>query len=326
MSLVVVEHLQKWFTRRTGLLALLRASDGHVRAVDDVSFAIGEGETVGLAGESGSGKTTVGMLLLRLQEPTAGRVLFAGEDIVGFKGGQLKAFRRRAQMIFQDPYQSVNGRFRVVDWVREPLVIHGIGRPQEQWDRVVQGLERAELRPPEEYLLRYPHELSGGQRQRVAIARAIVLEPRFIVADEPTSMLDVSVRAGVLTLLRNLQRALGLSMLFISHDFSTIRVMCDRTIIMYLGKIVEVGPTAALIARPYHFYTRALLAAIPRVQAGARPGRAAAPLEAPDQVAVPKGCRFAPRCSHRRDSCSQEEPPLLEVDPGRWVACPFYTE
>jgi peptide/nickel transport system ATP-binding protein len=245
MALLEVTDLRKWYPIESGALAsLLGRSAGRVlRAVDGISLSIEEREGFGLAGESGAGKSVTGELLVRLQQPTGGRIGWAGQDVTALSGPALQAFRRQAQMIFQDPYESLNPRFTVLGSVMEPLRIHGIDDAAERQARVRQALERAELRPAEKYLARYPHELSGGERQRVAIARAIVLEPRFVVADEPTSMLDVSVRAGVLNLLRRLQAELGLALLFISHDFSTIRYLCRRTAIIYLGKIVEQGGT-----------------------------------------------------------------------------------
>jgi len=242
--LLAVRGLKKHFTLRGGFFAqLLGRGAVQVRAVDGVDLALEEGEVLGIVGESGCGKSTMGMTVVRLHEPTAGEIRFRGEDVAHYRGRALRGFRRNAQIIFQDPYQSLNPRFTVFDAVREPLVIHRLANGTSLVDRVVQALDEAGLRPPEVFLGRYPHELSGGQRQRVAIARAMVLRPRFVVADEPVSMLDVSIRAGILKLLRRFSREASLSILYISHDISTVRYLCDRTAVMYLGRIVEVGPT-----------------------------------------------------------------------------------
>jgi peptide/nickel transport system ATP-binding protein len=319
---VEVRDLAKWFPADRGLLAWRPGTRRRsIHAVDGIDFDIAPGETLGLGGESGSGKTVTGELLCLLQRPTRGRIRFDGRDLTRASRPDVAAFRRRAQMIFQDPYGSLNARFTVRRAVAEPLTIHRLGDGREREERVRRTLELVGLRPAETYLAKYPHELSGGERQRVAIARAVVLEPHFLVADEPTSMLDVSISAGILNLLRDLRERLALSMLFVSHDFSTLRYVCDSTAIMYLGKIVEIGPTAELIRQPVHPYTRSLIAAVPRLGAGRRRARVTLPGDLPDPIDVPGGCRFHPRCPFREPRCVEVEPPMKEIAPRRFAAC-----
>ncbi|MBZ0331090.1 ABC transporter ATP-binding protein [Halomonas sp. ANAO-440] len=306
--LLEVEGLRKHFPVEQGFLDGLRGrhKDRKVHAVDDISFDLRQGEILGLAGESGSGKTTTGEMLVRLQDITAGEIRFDGVDITRFAGRELKAFRRSAQMIFQDPYQTLNPRFTIFDIVGEPLVIHRLAEGEALERKVVESLERAGLKPAEIYRDRFPHELSGGQRQRVAIARAIVLEPRLIVADEPVSMLDVSIRAGVLNLMHRFRNELGISFVYVSHDLPTIRYVADRVAIMYLGEIVEVGPTEQVIHERKHPYTQLLLDASPEPD----PTVVKPPLESageiPSAVDPPNGCHFHTRCPMAMSHCGWE--------------------
>jgi oligopeptide/dipeptide ABC transporter ATP-binding protein len=293
-----------------------------------VSFAIEPGETLGLVGESGCGKTTTGRLVLRAIDPTRGRIVFEGQDITALSAGQLMPFRRKVQIVFQDPYSSLNPRMTVGRMVGEPIRVHRIAEGPLVEARVRALLDMVGLSP--EYLHRYPHELSGGQRQRVGIARALAAGPRLVVADEAVSALDVSVRAQILNLLVDLRERLGLSYLFVSHDLGVIRFVSHRVAVMYLGRLVEVAPTAALFKQPLHPYTQALLAAIPAVGDGATsifddPTRLLEG-ELPNPIDLPRGCRFASRCPHRMARCEEAEPALLEAAPGHAVACYLYTE
>jgi peptide/nickel transport system ATP-binding protein len=291
-----------------------------VRAVDGVSFAIASGRTLGLVGESGSGKTTVGRTMLRLQEPTSGKVLFDGNDVFALDSGTLRALRRRMQIVFQDPYSSLNPRMTVDDTLREPLEIHGLsGTVPALLDEV--GLDAA-------FAKRYPHELSGGQRQRVGIARALSVEPQFIVCDEPVSALDVSVQAQVLNLLAELQAKRRLTYLFIAHDLAVVRHIADDVAVMYLGKIVERAPAAEIYAQPRHPYTRALLSAVPEPNPRATKRRIVLPGDIPSPAHPPPGCPFHPRCPHpkKNERCRTEPPPLQPITPGHDAACHFAAE
>jgi oligopeptide/dipeptide ABC transporter ATP-binding protein len=297
----------------------VEGSDDVVRAVDGVTFEIFRGETLGLVGESGCGKSTVGRCLLRLIEPTRGEVSFEGQDVTGMRGGDLRRLRREMQIIFQDPYASLNPRLRVRDIVGEPLVVHSIGDKAERRERVADLLKKVGLDP--DYMNRYPHEFSGGQRQRIGIARALALNPKLIVADEPVSALDVSVQAQVINLLEDLQAEFDLTYLFISHGLAVVEHISDRVAVMYLGRIVEVARAEELYANPLHPYTRALLSAIPVPDPTRKRERIVLKGDVPTPINPPSGCRFHTRCPEAIAECSQIDPDLREVSPGHTVAC-----
>jgi oligopeptide/dipeptide ABC transporter ATP-binding protein len=302
--------------------AMLRgAARPMVRAVDGVDLAIGRGEVVALVGESGSGKTTLARALVRLLPISSGRVLLDGDDVTDLRGAALRAYRRRVQIVFQDPYESLNPRQTVLDIVGEPLDVHALARGRERRERVTRALEDAGLTPAQRFLQRYPHELSGGQRQRVAIAAAMVLEPEIVVADEPVSMLDVSLRVGILRVLLDLRRSRNVGYLFITHDLSLAWLIADRIAVMYLGRIVEEGPTEQVIRDPRHPYTRALLSVAPSPDPSHRTKRRILVGETPDPSRLPPGCRFHPRCPLQSERGATEEPPLFEVAPGHRSAC-----
>jgi oligopeptide/dipeptide ABC transporter ATP-binding protein len=306
--LLEVRNLTRHFPVRSGLF---QRTTGHIAAVDGVSFHVERGETLGLVGESGSGKTTTGRTILRLIEPTSGEARFDGNDIFTMDAERLRVFRRRAQIVFQDPYGSLDPRMTVGDTLREVLHVHRLARGREN-ARIAEILGRVGLAP--EHANRYPHEFSGGQRQRIGIARALTVEPDFIVCDEPVSALDVSVQAQVLNLLRDLQRQLGLAYLFIAHDLGVIEHMSDRIAVMYLGRIVETGSTRDIIAAPRHPYTQALLSAVPIPDPSRRTGRIIVPGDVPDPASPPPGCPFHPRCQHpARDATCHTLVPALET-------------
>jgi len=295
----------------------------HVKAVDGLTLQFGRRETVAIVGESGSGKTTLGRTVLRLLEPTDGKMLFDGRDITHATQKELAWLRRKAQMIPQDPYSSVNPTFSIYRTLEEPLAIHHVGSLEERSERIHKALENVKLTPPEVFVTKFPHMLSGGQRQRVAVARALMLDPEFIVADEPVSMLDASVRISILQLLRQLQEQFGISFLYITHDFATARHFSERIGIMYAGKLVEVGPVADILQVPLHPYTNALMEAIPEpdpANKGRR--RRALPGEPPSLADPPSGCYFHPRCPIAKVGlCDVEEPQLRELRPAHSVAC-----
>lgn len=322
MPLLELEDVRKWFPVRKNFLAdLTSRKDRYVKAVDGVSFQLQKGEILGLVGESGSGKSTLGELVVFLQELTAGKIRFEGNEIHGLRGEALKRFRRNAQIIFQDPYSTLNPRFTIYRTVVEPLLIQGILDKQACDDRVRESLLRAGLKPEESLLSAFPHRLSGGQRQRVAVARAIVLEPKLIVADEPVSMLDVSIRSGILNLLDELRQKLDISIIFISHDLSTVQYLCDRVAIMYLGKIMEIGPTEKVINDAHHPYSRALLNAVPIIDPEISRQRVDVIGDIPNAINIPPGCRFAPRCPFATPECVESEPEMDELSPGQFVRC-----
>jgi len=313
--LVEIQHLKKYFPVRKGLL---QSVVGHVKAVDDVSFTINEGETLGLVGESGCGKTTVGRTLLRLYEPTEGRILFDGQDVTKLWGAPLRALRRDMQIVFQDPFSSLNPRMTIKSIVEEGLIIHGVGNSQERRKRVEEVLTRVGL--DTSYINRYPHEFSGGQRQRISIARALMLNPRFIVLDEPISALDVSIQSQIINLLNDLKQEFKLTYLFISHDLSVVEYISDRVAVMYLGEIVETASSEQLYKNPLHPYTKALLASVPSIDPNNKRPRVMLEGDVPSPINPPSGCRFHPRCPLAMDICRQQAPRALNLD-GHLVRC-----
>jgi peptide/nickel transport system ATP-binding protein len=314
-TILEVQHLVKHFQVGGGMFS----RPGVVRAVDDVSFAIRRGETLGLVGESGCGKTTTGRCILHLERPTGGQILFEGVDLAALGERALRAMRRRVQVIFQDPYSSLNPRMTVLQTVGEPLLVNNLAHGKELEQRVSEMVVQVGLRV--EHLQRYPHSFSGGQRQRIGIARAMVVNPKLVVADEPVSALDVSIQAQILNLLQDLQEKYNLTYLFISHAMSVVRYVSDRIAVMYAGKLVELGPKQELLSHPKHPYTEALLAAVPKPSQRKRGMRLVSPGEPPDLANLPKGCVFVPRCKYATDRCKEEMPQLREVGTGAFVSC-----
>lgn len=323
--LMSVENLTKHFVPHQGFLQSFGKTQKLIRAVDGVSFAIRRGEIFGLIGESGSGKTTIGKLVMKLLEPTSGRILFDGKDVTKLDRGSAHEYRRRVQMIFQDPYASMNPRFKVRDVLEEPLEIHKThGSHSEREKRILRALAEVKLTPPEEFMDRYPHMLSGGQRQRVATARTLILNPAMLVADEPVSMIDLSTRAEILHMMRDVQRDMGLTYLYITHDLSTARYFTDRIAVMYLGRIVELGSQDEVIDHPAHPYTRALIEAVPEPSTGKVDKIKELPIsgEIPSPSDIPAGCRFHTRCPYATAECGEgPEPEFSDIGGGHLQAC-----
>ena len=327
-ELIKVENLKKYFPVNLGFFrSLASRQEIFVKAVDNVSFDIKKKEIFGLAGESGSGKTT-GRVILRLVEPTAGKTFFKGKNIYEIVRGQNKILRRQMQMIFQDSYESLNPRFTVYDVISEPLKIHHVySNEKEIEEKVLERLEEVKITPPEQFLFRYPHEPSGGQRQRVALARSLIPDPEFVVADEPVSMLDVSIRAEVLNLMFELIQKHNVSFLYITHDLALARHICDRVGIMYLGKMMEMSEAEKVVYEPLHLYTKALIAAVSIPDPNARRSEAVMKGEIPSPINPPAGCRFHTRCpSYIGDICRTKEPDLLDVGGEHYVACHLYNK
>ena len=318
-DLVEVKDLVKYFPVHEGVL---RRHVADVKAVDGVSFTIKQGETMSLVGESGCGKTTVSQTMLRLIEPTSGQAYFRGKNIFDASGQELKELRRKIQIIFQDPYTSLDPRISVGEAIGEGLKIHNIGDPKQRFDLVLSAMKQVGL---EDYHAnRYPHEFSGGQRQRIGIARALVMIPEFLILDEPVSALDVSIQAQVLNILKDLQTQMGLTYMFVAHNLAVVEHISDRVAVMYLGRIAEIAPRDDLFSLPLHPYTRALMSAIPIPDPAHKPQRTILPGDVPSPLNPPSGCRFHPRCPIARLAhCSAEEPELREVQPGHWVACHY---
>ncbi|MBA7540244.1 Oligopeptide transport ATP-binding protein OppF [subsurface metagenome] len=321
-----IKNLHKWFPIRRTITQILKGEHVWVKAVDGITFNINQGEIFGLVGESGCGKTTTGKLFMKLLEPTDGKIIFKGKDVTHLEANKLKEYRRNVQMVFQDPYASMNPRFRARDVLEEPLIIHQVGETRAEREKIVRrSLEEVRLIPPEEFMERFPHMLSGGQRQRVATARTLVLSPSMIVADEPVSMIDLSTRAEILYMMKTVQRELGLTYLYITHDLSTARYFTDRIAVMYLGKIIEMGGADEIIDNAAHPYTRALIAAVCEPISGKSNTIKEIPIkgEIPSAANIPSGCRFHPRCLYAKPKCKEEEPVFIEIEPGHIVACHY---
>lgn len=318
--LLAVRSLRKLF--RAGRPSIFQRTEKFVHAVDNVTFDLEPGEVLALVGESGCGKSTLALTLLGLERATEGKIFFDGDEVTHIDGAALKALRRKIQMIFQDPYESLNPTQTIGEIIVEPLHVHGIGSSKaEKEERVIRALEDSGLKPASIYIDRYPHELSGGQRQRVVIAGALVLEPVLLLADEPVSMLDVSIRAEILNLLLELRESRGISVLFITHDLGTVSYFADRVAVMYLGRIVEIGPTRAVLQEPQHPYTRALLSVVPVPNPRLRRERIILQGETPNPIDLPPGCRFHPRCPIADEACRLVDPDFVRTGEGHQAAC-----
>ncbi|MAZ53816.1 MAG: peptide ABC transporter ATP-binding protein [Trueperaceae bacterium] len=315
-NLLEIRNLRKYFPIRGGIFSRVVSN---VKAVDDISFDIGRGEVVGLVGESGSGKTTAGRAILRLIEPTSGEVKFDGTDVTKLGKSQLREYRKEMQIIFQDPFASLNPRMTVGDIIGEALQIHNLARGKAREERVIELLEKTGLAAA--HIRRYPHEFSGGQRQRIGIARALAVNPQFIVADEPVSALDVSIQAQVVNLLQDLKEDLGLTLLFIAHDLGVVEYISDKVIVMYLGKIMEIAPSKELYSNPVHPYTEALLSAVPIPDPTLQRDRVILQGDIPSPINPPSGCVFRTRCPIAVEDCKHIDPPLEEISPGHFKAC-----
>lgn len=318
-TLLEVQGLKKYFPIRGGIL---RRVVGHVKAVDDVSFSVKKGETFGLVGESGCGKSTTGRTILRLLEPTEGKVLFDGVDVASLSTRQMQKTRRDLQMVFQDPFASLNPQMTVGELIEEPMKVHNLYSPEERKKKVIELMETVGLDPV--YQQRYPHEFSGGQRQRIGIARALSLKPKLIIADEPVSALDVSIQSQVLNLLQDLQKEFGLTYIFIAHDLSVVKHISDRVGVMYLGRMVEIAPKNELYNNPAHPYTEALLSAVPIPNPRLKRERIVLQGDVPSPANPPSGCAFHPRCPKAFDRCKVERPQLQDMGNGHYVACHLF--
>jgi peptide/nickel transport system ATP-binding protein len=316
------ERLKKYFpVEKSFLERLLTSTRRFVKAVDDVSFSIDKGEVFTLVGESGCGKSTTGRLVVRLLEPTSGKVFFNQENITEMKKEEFRICRRKLQIIFQDPYASLNPRMKIGRAVGHPLEIHGLAKGAEERERVSEILERVGLTPPEQFIGLFPYQMSGGQRQRVAMARSLILNPEFIVADEPVSMIDVSLRTTIIDLMLNLRKELELTYLFITHDLAIAKYISDRIAIMYLGRIIEMGEKQEIFSNPIHPYTQALMSAIPVPTPERKRTTIELKGEVPSAINIPKGCRFNPRCPYANEECRKTEPDAVDVKPGHVVSC-----
>jgi len=320
-----VEHLKKYFPVQKNVLEqLFTKKKSYVKAVDDITFSVKKGEIFTLAGESGCGKTTSGKLIVRLIEPTSGKIWFEGTDVTKLKGETLRLLRRKIQMIFQDPYASLSPRMRIGDAVGHPLKIHGIAHGREREKMVLEVLEKVGLSPPEQFVRLFPHQLSGGQRQRIALARSIILRPEFMVADEPVSMIDVSLRTTIIDLMLSFRKELNLTYLFVTHDLAVAKYISDRIAVMYLGRIIEMGSKESIFLKPLHPYTQALLSAVPVPDPERKRRTVELQGEIPSAINVPPGCRFNPRCPHKKRECAEKQLELVEVEKEHFVACLLY--